>query len=1723
MKNRILSIISLLLVIVMLSSSLAACAGGPDEQSTTAQQNETTAFETSKPTEESSTEGKTTEDQTTDESEPDTESAAPSDSSAVSGETDESEVSDSAESEDSETQGNNETDEPFIPEDLPFVTEKESQSILEGEYAELIENADYLKNGVTSYFVDGNRNYYRVENNNMDLDYVLTGKESQLVSISNKKGNAYVKDTMDVFIKTTDGNTYYASGSQRDAVANLYRYGYYYYDVHFYDQDFTNKTEISAEKAIDFKYFDGVTDMSDIVVEDGVLKTTITSPYDPQIRAAKIKTKIAAENYNSIRITMKTESTSTVNLFLIAGEKESFNEEQRVDFTTKPDGQFHTYVITLNDGTIADYTSYLTGIRMDFNGNAGESIEISEVTAVNVDNFGAPNVRMDRNFHTYTDKMTQVIRLFALSDVTNIDEIGMTTKIAVDTVDKLIVKDANGTYDTIDGVDWATARYIGFDVKDAGVFGYIMPDHAPSGRMTVTLEDGYYVITQTTAPENGTILAPIPASSNQDQVVTQFVGNSMDPYHSVNEFNFGQRIYTDSTHDFAKFIYEAECEINPIPAENIVINEERSPGSTYDGYDPLRGIYCFTVKENIGFHDGYYYQQNKHCPVSFKITGDDRNRSIYVLAYTFATSIECAAVLDKNDMMLPIPLEVSKNFSNEFEEPLYAWGDIRYSEVRFPMVVNAGESQELTVLHLYQNWGQFPLKQLSSIQFFAPYYHLSTGCSESNCIASYYVHDKDLHTLPDHRAMSAPIWDNDPQHTQGGFHYWLQYVDSKGNRYASEDKVNIINSAGPTYADIDLTYISDDGKIKVTYNHMEMPQTDENRTYYQINYEVLGDVSFKDFRHDFSFYSAHGLGGNYDHIGYLNENNDSVVVDTGKDGQATMYKLGNELPYFDMFEITEGAGKDDYVNLSFMIYNSKFVIGGEEVEPGFVIIDKNYTVYLSLDLGEVTLKKGDTFTINAILMPWGSQETNYNLRNPDKNVLDVRKYNLKDPLKAIAVKDAEVIDSVFFPQVKTTNGKSLEFTLSGGEGNTTFRAYGFEKLTAPKLYEKVTREELDELGNVINTYDEWVLVDVSSAYTPDSYGNAHAYDGYAVHYDGDGTYSYSFVVEMKGKAERTFRIDASEDFTSWPDVEIFVPSSDVYFAASDLVGTVNTSTGQTVTEDGKKFARIYGNGSAGEICLALPITAPSTGDLLVVKYRIPATNSVKHDLFQVYTSTVSNDPSDPNYAIVRTAKQDGEWHVMVIDLSAFNMKNFIANDDGTYSIKHLRFDIINTGSENPLGANDHIDIQYVSICKSLEEVADMNSDMSYIDLVEGELMSNSIPLDGLGSVLESDYFNLYFSAEALFGSPNKSGFGNVELATDKSYVRFYGNGVAAEGCINELYTGGSKVTGKYFVLKYRLPNTNAENPALSYVEFFTATVGEAPTGDGDYANTMGDSDNSLIKDGEWHVLVLDVTSKSTMKNFTPNGQGEYIAKYIRLDLFNGQTMSANSYMDVAFLGICEDPTEYLAAFGGEGGGNTDPEPEEDDPNAKYFNLFLSANELGQKAVSGAFGKIKLADDESYVSLYGDGKSGEAYFIPYGNGTKVTGKYFVVKYRLPSTNKEDPAESYIEFFSSTKNDGPKGFGDESDFANTLDDKVLVKDDQWHVIVFDITSKTTCTTFTPNEDGEYVAKFIRFDVFNGQIMSTDSYIDIAFLGVCEDPAEYLDSIDIDYTIIEKTNEE
>ncbi|MBQ7378560.1 MAG: hypothetical protein IJW70_02630 [Clostridia bacterium] len=1178
------------------------------------------------------------------------------------------------------------------------------ESVLTGDYASLIENAKWLENGVNAYYTTANRNAYAITNQKMKLNYSFDPENPQLVtSLTTPGGKPYISDTMDVYVKMEDGSTYYASNSTTAGTANIYRFGYYYYDIHLADQNFIDTVKVTNKKDLGVAFLKKGHDMTEPQISNDILTTSVTNSVDPYIYG---NVKFRTKDINTLSITLRTTHMSEVQLFLNI-DNDGYTDKRWVRLPIINDGEWHTYDFTLNDLTVENYDGMITALRFDFVGTAGSQVDIKEVRISHVDTGNKPELYLDRTLHVYSDKMNHVVRICAAADTTGIAEIGQITELAVDTVDKLIVKDANGEHTSLDGVDWATAEYIAFDVKGVGVFGYILLKDASSGSMKVTSEDGKYKIVQYTTPANGTILAPIDSNEN--------------------DFYMGQRIYTDLTHDFDGFLKAAYEERNPLAAENIVVDTEAAPYAAYAGYDAIRGAYKFTMEPVTSFNIPYYESWHKHYNLVFDITGDDRDRNVYVMTYAHGTCIENGVLLGDGDMLLPVSLEVCKNFGHENEEPLYDCGDDMYSETYFPMTLKKGETDHYSVLNLYQNWGNFPLKQISSIQFFAPYYHLSTGVSESNCIAPYYVYNKDMFTLPDHRAMSAPLWSEmenpangkQPQHTNGGYHYFLQYVGEDDKHYMSDNTQNVINSYGPTYADIDMSYISDDGKIAVTYNHMEMPQTDENRTYYQISYEVLEDISFENFKRDFSFYSVRGFG-DYAKLGYLDENNQPAIVNSVADKNAVYYKLGDNAPYFDMFKIVTGD-TSDYVNVSFLIADASFVIGGEQADVDFMIKNESYSTYLTLDLEQVTFKKGDTFTINAIIMPWGSHLTDFNSAEPDKNVRDVRMNTLLDPLK-LDVTVGENVSNFFLPQIKAAND-TAEFTLSGGENNISLRVYGFSKLTVPKVYEKVN--------------GEWVEYKLNSLGSPDDQGYEHYYDGYMVYYDGDGTFSYSFVVAMSDKA-RTFKVELDHDFKGWPedpdptskqpevpDVELPLM---IYYTPEQLAACTKESSGFgeiKLSEDGS-YLRLHGNGKSPEAYFTIFAggNKGETGQYAAIRYRTTKTDSTQFVNVEFFSGTKGTAPSgNADFAYTPGIIEDGEWHVMIFDLAAFLPTAFVAESDGTYHAKYLRFDAFSKVMDPEI----YMDIAWIGMDGSLEEILAECQDLETVQLATAYGQIENVP------------------------------------------------------------------------------------------------------------------------------------------------------------------------------------------------------------------------------------------------------------------------------------------------------------------------------------------------------------------------------------------------------------
>lgn len=1327
--------LSFLLAMLMIVGVLASCG------SSGAQTAESTTASTESKTEDT-TASVTTESTTTEESQTSTEetSAATTEESSTSS-TEETTV-DSTEinTETSETQGSE-------------TTETEDTQ-LKGTNEELINNAQNLADAVNSYFEDVNRDHFIMENQNTIMKYSLKSHNFQGFSnISDKNGNTYVQDTMVAFVTKKDGSIHYSSYSNASTESNIYRFGYYYYENRLEGEVLmnNNSSAISETKIALDSYYSPL-DVKESYSK-GVLTLRVLDATDPRIYY-----DTNATDCNFLKITIKADlsvtSKTSFTFFFRYDSETGYQSDIQLTVNLVNDGEFHTYYVPL--AALPGFTGDIYAFRLDPNGNKGDTYQINEIS---FEKRNTGDVLLARAVHMYSDKVHQTLQFAVANEVNDIAELGMLTNIAKDTVAKVIVKDKNGIHESFENVHWSSAEYVGFDIINAGIFGYILPADKLSGKIIVTEEDGNYVIKQYATPVGYTI-SPSPEGSL-----------------NANDYFMGQRIYTDNNHDFAEFLKEAYCERNPLTDKNIIVHEEYSEEGVFLGYDALRGIYKLGVK-SVGFLGAFETFPNRHFPVNFTVVGDDIDRKFYIMTYSDTQGcIECAVVLNDKNMLIPIPVEVGKNFRGDGEANIFNVDDDKYCEAIIPMLAGKGTTQELTIVNLYQKWGQYDLKQISWIQFYCPFYHFSTGTTETNCIRQMFdtKGGRELMYLPDHRAWSAPFWhemgvgNNQPQHTNGGHHYFLQYTDADG-KYNSIEFVNdTITSYGPTYAEIKMDYITDDRKMEVSHTHMEMPQSDENRGYYTIEYKVLEDITFTDFKKNFSIYSVRekGTGSYYRNIGYLDENNQHAIADSlaqtdaVEDGTAVEYKLGTEVPYFTFFNIPDSSVFEDgvygYVNVSFIIANAEITLGGEKYEPKFLVynekIDGNVYLRLTLDLGDIVLKAGDTFKMDAIIMPWGSHLLNGMYDDiideatgevfGAKNVRDVRENSVLDPFKATAVADCEVIESAFLPKVRTTNGKSAEFTISGGENNVATRIYGFDTLTVPKIEELVD-------GN-------WIEYVVCSNDNPDGKGYAHLYDGYMVYYDADGTYSYSFVTTITDGAARTFRITVDGEFEGFPDKEI--AKQDSYYENEDYKyywdseGLEEAALDNLVkfgpVSNETEYVSFYGNLTAKEAYInPLSQGYRPSGQYLIIKYRFPESNkSISPSSIEIYTSTVNESPvaEDGFYAPVTA---DGEWHVLVVNLAVTKSNTFKEAEDGNYYAKYLRLDVLN--QETP--RTDCIDVAYVAMFTDYNKAIAFESDMDYVTYVSGGLTSNIDPTTGEEYELKYNRNENYHDSTVAHGS-----------------------------------------------------------------------------------------------------------------------------------------------------------------------------------------------------------------------------------------------------------------------------------------------------------------------------------------------------------------------------------
>ena len=1603
---------------------------------------------------------------------------------------------------------------------LPEESDSTQETTVPSSDMDVIDLSNKLTNGSYPYYTDTSRNELLITNNVMDLGYRVTNALGDMTvsHLSTKDGHAYIKDTMDIFVRMKDGSTFYAGkSSNSQATLNIYRYGYYFYENRLEGQTFVNSqgkiNEVALSPTLSLSSCHDIEFVGQMKNEEDKsygFKYKVTGG-DPYVVLRGINFDTA--KYDTLQVTIKApDATQASEVYIIAGGAGGFSSTQVKSFGLINDGEAHTYQIPLSG--ISNYNGKLTGLRLDINCAVGTTVEVSDLSLFKLDISGSPSdLKLQRSFLTYSNKLHHLFQVSTFKDVENIQVFGMETKIEASTVAKYVIKDRNGLhYNTLEKIHWSSVEYVGFDIKDAGIFGLILPYDGSGGTLKVSFSDGYYIVEQTKGIAGG-VLSPscyynpeLPAQSGRYEVIKANNGN---------DFFLGQRIYTDTFHTFEKFIIEAECEVNPLTSDNIVVDTEKSDGASFAGYDPLFGYYKFKVA-GIGFNPPYYKYPNKHYSVVFSVVGDQYDRQAYFMSQaTSSGCLECAVLLDKDGMLLPVPIEVAKNFVGDGENNIFNNEDRAYGEAYFPMIINAYESRSYTIVNLYQNWGNVPLKQLSSIQFHTPYYHLSTGVTETNCIVPYNVAGPGL---PDFRGMSAPHWESQPQHNSGGGHSFLVYNDANGG-YQPSDTVGVeITAYGPTYAEIDLDYISADGKIKATYTHMEMPQTDENRSYYTMKYTVLEDVEIKDFKNNFKFYycTDNSGTGTYQKVGYLDENNQYQVADAVNEAN---YVLGDECPYFSFFMMPdwdrESPHVEGYTNLAFLIYNYEFIINGEKVDTNFYLRNRGASLSLSLNLDDVTLKAGDTFCINAILMPWGSQEleddpanrlnkphatgyTEYTYSTVlpdgtlymDKNVRDVRENTLLNPLTATAIKDCEVLESVYLPKLKTTNGETAEFTISGGHNNSTVRVYGYNMLTVPKL-----EEYNKETG-------EWVIYELNSINHPDNYGYGHYYDGYAVHYDEDGTFSYSFVIPMDNGAPRTFRLSANEKFEGWPeippDTSVIDDPINYFLQPSEVMkmtATASHISGADIMPD-RSFVSLFGYSNNAETQMTFfgnDTEAPQiTGQYVVIKYRLPKGISTFSG-FEMFASSTTASPDGVGDRIEFKAQIDDQWHVVIVDLST--LPEVEPDENGNYLLNFCRWDILN----GKVSSEMYIDIAYVGLHDDIKEICDIETNKEvvttetpkYIDLIVGSTTTKIDPYTG------EVYVPTYIDPS------NEQGYklSTVEYAAWIDYVNRTSNsfGMHNNKAVPEYANPTKKTIGEGLLVLTGW--VLAEGGIEKYV--WSADGGktwhDTVMYNGYSLQGAGSDTIAAYSDIKKYTDENGNTVKPTLKDTAAAQINGGFRGYSGICANLADYYADGTVVSVTFAAVPKADTSSLCILGHITNVEVYVEPPIEP--SETVNLPLTPEQIYNKVTASSsnytFDSATLSVDKSIIRFNAKADKGDQYGLVMNGNTQHTGQYLFFKYRIPK-GAEYSTLNTIEIFTSTVNAHFTG-GDNFSIS-------VVQDGEWHVVIVDVSKKLSATKFGKNGDGRYVAKYLRVDVFNEKV-GAGMYAEFSAMG-------FADNLDVIY---------
>ena len=455
-------------------------------------------------------------------------------------------------------------------------------------------------------------------------------------------------------------------------------------------------------------------------------------------------------------------------------------------------------------------------------------------------------------------------------------------------------------------------------------------------------------------------------------------------------------------------------------------------------------------------------------------------------------------------------------------------------------------------------------------------------------------------------------------------------------------------------------------------------------------------------------------------------------------------------------------------------------------------------------------------------------------------------------------------------------------------------------------------------------------------------------------------------------------------------------------------------------------------------------TSNVTGQYMVIKYRI-TNNDTNMTLGAIYASSAAHGRGDAqgnsgdgsNSAISGTTLYaDGEWHYLIITPDLNKNNTFTANADGTYTWKYLRIAI---GGFAAFDGSCYFDIEEIAFADNRyaaeryakgDEAVCTHAEKSY---VWDNVNDYTITCAGCGQVTVSD---MLYKTEAKTTALGTSGSWLTATQED-GFVRYKANAAADDPYFYPFDSNTANVTGQYMVIRYRLIDNNSSSGiGAIYASSAAHGQGGASGNSGDDKNYTLPKDTNLIGDGNWRTIIItpDLFDNET---FTPNIDGTYTWKYLRIAPATFTTFDSTTYLDIDEIAFA-DNEEVAQLYA-------------DKYNSAYKWFIDNGSNTGINGVAAA---LPFVNTNSAVDVVGKIDMAESGAINATNGVAVGG-WFVTpggtasyKYRITSVDGvavENP--SLIDGWTGGSNPGITNVGISQGYGESCGIGAGFQDKKW----------------------------------------------------------------------------